>query len=129
MNNTTLEQPIGEDGGMSMGLGARAVWDSLFVAMIVVAIVGNLIVLWIILGKEGSNMSILFALNNFTAQSTNTIRVTIKESTYINYIKWHQLRCEVNYSKNPPTPIIIHSEVDVLCVLFLDHVRWSRVEN
>ena len=55
MNNSTLDNATAmeqqPDGGMSMGLGARAVWDSLFVAMIVVAIVGNLIVLWIILGK------------------------------------------------------------------------------
>ena len=85
MNNTTLEQPIGEDG-MSMGLGARAVWDSLFVAMIVVAIVGNLIVLWIILGKAVTCMSILFVLNYFKAQSTNTIRVTINECICITYI-------------------------------------------
>ena len=40
-----------QEDEMSMGLGARAVWDSLFVAMIAVAIVGNLIVLWIILGR------------------------------------------------------------------------------
>ena len=59
MNDTTAVNEsssfTADDGGddsdgMSMGLGARAVWDSLFVAMIVVAIVGNLIVLWIILG-------------------------------------------------------------------------------
>ena len=66
LNTTTgLEQPVGgEDSGMSMGLGARAVWDSLFVAMIVVAIVGNLIVLWIILGRD---IQIHFVLNDFKA--------------------------------------------------------------
>ena len=51
VNESSSSFAADDDGdGMSMGLGARAVWDSLFVAMIVVAIVGNLIVLWIILG-------------------------------------------------------------------------------
>ena len=52
MNATlAVNESTSEEDGMSMGLGARAVWDFLFVGMIAVAIVGNLIVLWIILGK------------------------------------------------------------------------------
>ena len=51
-SSSSVAEP--DEDGMSMSLGARAVWDSLFVAMIVVAIVGNLIVLWIILGTAHS---------------------------------------------------------------------------
>ena len=52
MNGTAGNDTSGGGGGgrMSMELGVRAAWDSLFVTMIVVAIAGNLIVLWIILG-------------------------------------------------------------------------------
>ena len=34
-----------------MPLGARIVWDILFGGMLFVAVVGNLIVLWIVIGK------------------------------------------------------------------------------
>ena len=41
-----------EDPGPSgMNLGARIVWDVLFGGMLFVAVVGNLIVLWIVIGK------------------------------------------------------------------------------
>jgi hypothetical protein len=36
----------------SMEFGVRLVWDVLFISMIAVAIVGNLIVLWIIMGEK-----------------------------------------------------------------------------
>jgi hypothetical protein len=36
----------------SMEFGVRLVWDVLFISMITVAIVGNLIVLWIIMGEK-----------------------------------------------------------------------------
>ena len=37
---------------MSMALGPRIFWDILFGSMIFVAVVGNLIVLWIVAGKQ-----------------------------------------------------------------------------
>ena len=42
-----LEDP----GPRGMNLGARIVWDVLFGGMLFVAVVGNLIVLWIVIGK------------------------------------------------------------------------------
>ena len=36
-----------------MNLGVRIVWDILFGGMLFVAVVGNLIVLWIVIGKLG----------------------------------------------------------------------------
>ena len=37
---------------MSMALGPRIFWDILFGFMIFVAVLGNLIVLWIVAGKQ-----------------------------------------------------------------------------
>ena len=37
---------------ISMALGPRIFWDILFGSMIFVAVVGNLIVLWIVAGKQ-----------------------------------------------------------------------------
>ena len=37
---------------LDMSLGPRIFWDVLFSCMIFVAVVGNLIVLWIVIGKN-----------------------------------------------------------------------------
>jgi len=45
------ENPELKVESIEMPLGARIVWDILFGGMLFVAVVGNLIVLWIVIGK------------------------------------------------------------------------------
>lgn len=45
------DDELEDSGPRGMNLGARIVWDVLFGGMLFVAVVGNLIVLWIVMGK------------------------------------------------------------------------------
>ena len=51
-NRTSAEGSASAASVVVMVLWARILWDALFFSIILVAIVGNLIVLWVVVGKE-----------------------------------------------------------------------------
>lgn len=58
VHNFTLENFTATN--LEMDLGPRIFWDLLFGTMIFVAVVGNLIVLWIVIGKSNLCVQIEF---------------------------------------------------------------------